>query len=120
MGSYALSGCKWLTIVGTTANHWPLDGLGAGTPTNTLSLTASAKRTTVYGILITVTAAGNIIIANHAETALTGHTIAVTATTVVPQYIPLGGPEGLEFPTGISASASAAGITFTVYFDQVQ
>lgn len=120
MGSFAPTGCKWMSLSGatSTATRWPSNGVGGVTATAGSSITASATRSVAYGLLLTATANGNVVISNHAGTALTGHTIPVTTTTVVPLYIPLGGPDGMSFATGISAKADTSGISFDLYFNQ--
>lgn len=125
MGSYSPTGCRWMSFTGaagtnTTATRWPSDGAGGVTATNTASLTAAMSSSNVYGVfLINAGAAGgNIIIKDHSGTALPGHTIAIVAGTTVPQRIPIGGPDGLVFPTGISASVSAVDIQCSIYFNK--
>ena len=121
MGSYSPSGCAWMSFTGAagvTTARWPSDNAGGYTATSTASTTASATSCTVYGILLKVSANANIIISNHAGTALVGHTIPIVAGSTVPQYIPLGGPEGLVFPTGISASVSVDTVQCSIYFSR--
>lgn len=119
MGSYSpRAGCQWASYSGatSTANKWPSNGAGGVTATNTSSVLFGAAGTKVFGLLLTATANGNIVISNYAGTAL--HTIAVTTTTVVPQYIPIGGPEGISVATSISSNPSASGIDYALYFER--
>jgi len=122
MGSYRMDSARWLTCVGATPNVplYPTTGVGGSTSTAASSELVSAKSCVVYGVMLYATANGNVILSNAAGTALTGHTIPVLVTTVIPQFIQVGGAEGLLVAGagGFSASGDQAGINFDVYYSR--
>lgn len=101
----------------STSPQYPTDGIGGATTTAGSSGLVNARVASVFQILITAVANGNIVIENHAGGG--DIIIPVTTTTVVPAPICIGNDDGSPFTGGARFTASASGIDFYAFYDKI-
>lgn len=109
-------GSKWMTIATTTA-RWPSNGKGGVTATDTASIVENSKRTLVDGILLlTAHTAATTITIMEQDGSTTVHALTIAANQACPLPIPIGGENGIDVFSGLSAKTSNAATTYVVYF----
>jgi hypothetical protein len=111
------SGSAGMTI-DATSNRWPADvHAGAGTATNTDSILEHCTRTLLDGVLILAShsAGTTVTIYEHDGTTVV-ETLSIAANQAAPLFIPLGGPNGREVPSGLCAKVSNTGTIPRMFF----
>ena len=115
--SVKLAGSRFLTVDSATTEYPTNGATGAGSTTATDSILETCSKTLLDGFLLLTahTSATTITIYQHDGTTVV-HTLSIALNQACPYYIPLGGPNGLEVPSGIGAKTSNTATTGHLYF----
>lgn len=104
--------------IDATSNRWPADvHAGAGTATNTDSILEYSGRTLLDGLLILAahSSGTTVTIYEHDGTTVV-ETIPIAANQACPLFVPIGGPNGREVPSGLCAKVSNTATIPRMYF----